>query len=355
MELNLETEIRQLWQHAVPSVDIEEQDVFFDELFDPSATVAVGDTTAVASAQWTEHKMTFAGRPISVGVVTGLAVSAELDSEQRDARAAEVLAKIHRQQYECGMMLSIIIPADKKQRTWLESQGYTTVTHQVAVESHAPADFVSDARIEVEVAEEWGRDLWIYYAKHAGSHDFELRLNEPDFYVMVALNDLRGGTFLVARRHGKICGLALVQREGKPLKSGKASGKQFRMNVKYILASDVRVLYTIQQYAATLVPDCKQVVITGGCPAKGFKGAVPGAMMRVVDAEKFLTFVSATLPGLQLSVTIRDDAHLPLNNRTFRLREGHLFVTTAPADSTSTPGGVPAMLMGGQPVQVPSL
>lgn len=355
MKHNLETEIRQLWQHAVPSVNTDEQEVFFDELFDATATTAVGEDSAVASAQWTEHKMTFVGRPISVGVVNGLVVSADLNTTERGARASEVLEAIHRQQYDEGMMLSIIMPADKTQRAWLETQGYSNVAHRIAAEAHIPADYVSDPRLEVEEVEEWGRELWIYYAQHAGSHDFELKLNEADFFALISLNDLRGGSVLVARRHGKICGMALVQREGKPLKSGKASDKQFRMNIKYILAADVRVLYGIQQYAATLAPDCKQIVITGGCPAKGFKGAVPGAMMRVIDAEKFLTFVAASLPGLQLNVTMRDDAHLPVNNRTFRLREGHLFVTTATVDSTSTPGGVLAMLMAGQPVQVPGL
>lgn len=355
MKQNLETEIRQLWQHAVPSVNEDEQDVFFDELFDADATTVVGEDAAVASAQWTEHKMTFVGRPISVGVVDGLAVSAALKAGERAARVGEVLTAIHRQQYEAGMMLSIVIPTDKNQRAWLEAQGYSNVAHRVAAEAHIPDDYVGDPRLEIEEVEEWGRELWIFYAQHAGSHDFELKLNEADFFAMISRNDLRGGSVFVARRHGKICGMALVQREGKPLKSGKASDKQFRMNIKYILATDVRVLYSIQQHAAALASDCKQVVITGGCPAKGFKGAVPGAMMRVVDAEKFLTFVAASLPGLQFNVTVKDDAHLPINNRTFRLREGHLFVTTATVDSTSTPGGVLAMLMAGQPVQVPGI
>lgn len=357
MKQNLETEVRALWQQAYNPLCQDEQDVFFDELFDAKATTVVRDSAslAVAAAQWSEHKMTFVGQPISVGLISGLTVSDALKPAARTEKAAQLLNEIHHQQYKCGMMLSLIAPADKAQRTWLESQGYMTVTHQLSVETRVPEDFVADARIIVTEADEWGRDLWIYYAQHAGGHDFELRLTEPDFFALLAFNDLRDGHLLVARRHGKICGLALAQREGKPLKSGKPSSKQFRMNIKYILASDAQVFYSLQQYAATLASDCKQVVITGGCPAKGFKGAVPSVMMRAIDVERFLKFVAAQLPGLQLTVGIDTDTAIPENNRSYRLRDGRCYVSDDPASSMVSPGGIPAMLLAGQPVQIPSL
>lgn len=354
MTHNLERDLRALWHESRPTMSDEEIDIFFDEIFDATATATVTDGQhLLAAGQWQEHKMTFVGQPISVGLVSGLVVDPNLNPAERSAHLADVLRQLHAQQYARGIMCSIVIPADAAQRQWLESQGYMTSTHQLSAETKLPDDFQPDGRIQVSEATEWGRELWIFYAQHGGLHDFEFRLSESDFFAMIARHDLRGGHVLVARRHGKIVGLALALREGKPLKSGKPSTKQYRMNFRYVLAVDPNVLYTMVYHALTLAPDSKQFVMTGGCPAKGFKGAEPHAMMRVVDAQKFLRFVAERLPGLQLSVGINSDVDLPVNNAGYRLRDGHLYVSDDLGGSIVPPGGIPAMLLSGQPVQVP--
>lgn len=363
MTHNLERELKTLWQKSHPTMSQDEIDIYFDEMFDAANTVSiVEDGHILAAGQWQEHKMTFVGTPINVGLISGLTVDPQLKPADRDARLAEVLRQLHQRQHERGIMYSIVIPnflpsiggaGGSHRRQWLEAQGYMTTSHQLAAETKVPADFQPDPRILVAEAEEWGRELWIFYAQHGGLHDFELRLSESDFFAMIARHDLRGGHVLVARRHGKIVGLALALREGKPLKNGKRSEKQFRMNFRYVLAADPNVLYTMVQHALALAPDCKQFVMTGGCPAKGFKGAEPHAMMRVIDAQKFLRFVAERLPGLQLSVGINSDADLPVNNAGYRLRDGRLYVSDDLGSSIVPPGGIPAMLLSGQPVQVP--
>lgn len=353
MKNNLEQQLRTLWQSSRPNTNEDERDIFFEEIYDPSQTYCQEEGgRLVCAGQWTEHKMTFVGQPISVGVVGGLVVDASLRPAERSKRLGSVLSELHRRQYERGMMYSIVVPTDSRQRQWLEKQGYMTVSHQLTAECHLPEDFVADRRIVVEETMEWGRDLWIYYAQHAGLHDFELKLSEGEFYAMIARHDLNGGSLLVARRHGRIVGIALVQREGKPLKNGKRSGKQFRVHVRYVLATEQHVLYCLQQKALALHPDCKQLVMTAGCPARGFKNVEPHAMMRVIDAERFLKFVAERLPGLQLVVGMTDDADIPANNRGFRLIEGRCYVSEDCGDSPVTPGSIPAMLMAGQPVQV---
>lgn len=332
----------------------DEIDIYFDEIFDPAATTTVSEGDHIlAAGQWQEHKMTFVGQPISVGLVSGLCVDTQLKPAARQARLADVMRQLHTAQYAHGMMCSIVIPTNDAQRQWLEGQGYMVCSHQLSAETKLPDGFLPDGRIQVSEVTEWGRELWIFYAQHGGQHDFELRLSENDFFAMIARHDLRGGSVLVARRHGKIVGIALALREGKPLKSGKSSTKQFRINFRYVLASDPHVLYTMAQHALAAHPDCQQLYMTGGCPAKGFKGAEPHAMMRVIDAQKFLRFVADRLPGLQLTVGIDSDTDLPVNNAGYRLRDGRLYVSSELGDSIVVPGGIPAMLLAGQPVQVP--
>lgn len=356
MKQNLEQEVRELWSKANHTFTSDEIEIFFDEQFDAEATSAVRqDGKLVACGQWSERKMTFVGQPITVGLIQGVMVDPKLKPAERAARLAELLAEMHRQQYERGVMLSVIVPADAKQRQWFESQSYMNASHRLTVESKTPEGFVPDVRTEVSLAEEWGKDLWLYYAQHGGMHDYELKLSEGDFFAMLARHDARGGHVLVARRHNKIVGLALAQCEGKPLKNGKASEKQFRINIKYVLATDANVLYTMQQYALALEPHCRQLVMEGGCPAKGFKGARPFAMMRTICMEKFLTLVANTLPGLQLVATIDGDTDLPQNNATYRLRDGRCYVSPFLNETRMTAGGIPAMLLSGQPVQIPSV
>lgn len=359
MKKIIETEIRELWQRAYNPISEEEQDIFFDEIFDATHTVVVRDANdsdrIIACGQWGERKMTFVAQPISVAVVEGVVVDATLKPARRSEALAQLFAQLHRQMFEAGVMYSIFFPVDKNQRMWMEKHGYMTTCHHVAAEAHLPEGFAPDARLVVTEAEEWGRDLWIYYAQHAGGHNFELKLSEGDFYSMIAHHDLDEGRVLVCRRHGKICGIALVRREGKPLKSGKSSEKQFRANIRYILASDEASLYHLYHAAQSLYDDCKQVVITGGCPAKGFRGAVPTAMMRAINVERFLKFVAERLPGLQLAISVESDTDLPENVGSYRLRDGRCYVGSEFSESTVTPGGIPAMLLAGQPVQMPRL
>lgn len=348
-----EQEVRALWQASRQHASDDELDIFFEEIFSPADTVTVRDALGqlTAAAQWSMRKMTFVGTPVNVGVVSGLVAAGRGDD--RSNRLAEVLQEVHRKMYAQGVMYSVIVPNDEKERQWLADHGYTTSTYRIVADSKIPADSMTDEKTTIEVAEEWGHDLWIFYAQHGGQHDFELKLAENEFFAMIAHHDAEGGSILVARRRGRIVGFALVSREGKPLKSGKPSAKQFRVNLKFILAADERILYAIEQQALALAPDCKQVVITGCCPAKGFKGATPHAMTRVIDAERFLSFVAQRLPGLQLVTTVNGDDAIEANNRTFRLRDGRCYTSTMPAESSVAPGGVTAMFLSGQPVLVP--
>lgn len=354
--MNTTSDIRNLWLKKWPSTLPDEIDIFMEEIYDPTRLCTISDGTHLtAVVQWGERKMTFVGRPIPIAVISLLLADPSLPTSAYDTALQTALAEAHRQQYAKGIMYSLVIPRDEKQRQWLESHGYMTTSHQLTAETHQPNFHELDPKIEVNVAEEWGRDLWLYYAQNGGLHDFELKLSESDFYAMIQLHDLRGGNVLVARRHGKIVGLALALREGKPLKSGKNSTKQFRINIRYILAADERVLASMQAKALELNPDCKQIVMTAGCPAKGFKNAVSHAMTRVISLTKFLTFIAKELPGLQLVGGINSDSDIPDNNIGYRLRDGRCYTTKEPGNNLVTPGGIPAMLLAGQMVQVPSI
>lgn len=349
----MEQEIRALWHLAYPKTETDEMDVFFDEIFAPDATfVARKDKDMVACAQWQERKMMFVGQTLNIGVVRGLLVSPEMKAAERNAKIGEVLQQIHRNQYEKGVHFSLIVPRDAKERQCLEQFGYITATYRLTADVKMPPFFAPDEKVKVTEEMEWGRDLWLFYAQNGGIHEMEMKMTEEDFYALLEMHDLAGGSVYAARRHNKVVGIALARREGKPLKSGKPSTKQFRMNVSYILASDESVLRNLHYYILER-GKCSQIVMTGGCPAKGFANVQPYAMVRAINAEKFLTTVARRLPGLQLVVCLDGDKDIPENNVHYRLRDGRCFVNTTVADSVVGPGGIPAMLLSGQPVLIP--
>lgn len=345
-----------MWHLCNPKASEEEIDVFFDEQYDASTMrVAMKDDVAVACGQWTEHKMNFLGAPIAVGVLQGVMASPALRPADRKAMLKDVLGQLHKEQWQKGEMLSVVVPQNDKERQLYEELGYLTASYRLAAVTRIPDGFVPETKVEMSIEKEWGRDLWLYYSRNAGAHPFEMKLNEADFYTMLALHDLQGGTVVTARRFGKIVGLALVLKEGKPLKSGKASTKQYRLNMRYVLAYDETVLRTMQHFVLSQDAECRHMVITGGCPAKGFGGAQPYAMFRVINAKKFLDFVGHRLPGLQISVTLKGDDDIAENNNSYRLRDGRCYIGLLEYDSVMRPGGLPAMLLSGQPLQYPGL
>ena len=95
--------------------------------------------------------------------------------------------------------------------------------------------------------------------------------------------------------------------------------------------------------------------MVGGCPARGFKGAEPYAMARIINVEKFLTFIGRLYPGLQLHVGIQNDHDIPENNGFYQLIDGRLHITDQKPDSITTPGGLAAVFLAAQPVLMPML
>lgn len=356
MSTELQRAVRTLWQKCNPQMSEDALDIYFSEIYSPTniETEKRGEEV-VACAQMLERKMTFAGTPIPVGYLTGLQLDPSLAKKEKEDLLGSMLTRHHQRLEKSGAMYSIVVPTDDTYRQLLETCGYVTCSHVFGAEVKVPEGFELDSKITITEEMEWGRDLWIFYAQNGGSHDFELCLTEDDFFAMIERHDLEDGRVLVARRHGKIAGLALVKREGKPLKNGKPSAKTFRVNFTFVLTVEDHILPGFEQKALEIFSDCHELVITGGCPAKGFKNARPHAMVRIISADRFLNFIARRLPGLQLTIGVQGDKDIPENNKAYRLRSGRCYVSEDMPDSIVGPGGIPSMLLAGQLVLVPEI
>lgn len=355
MPSELQSELRNLWKKYRPALSDDLLDVYFSETYNPANLCTsrneAGEMTACC--QMLMRRMTFFDHSISIGILTALAIDTNLKAAERKEAARNVIARQHQRMAQKGALISMAFPADNEERQLLESCGYHTASHIIEADPQVPETSTTDDSLTVAEETEWGRDIWTFYNRNGGGHDFEMKMDEGDFFALIAQNDAAGGCLIVARRRGRIAGLALARREGKPLKSGKPSSKIFRTRIPFILAIQEDIFYALLRYAGSTHNDCKQTVVSTACPLKGFEGSRPYAMARAIRAEEFLAEMARITPGLQLEIGIGNDEDLPENNGSYRLRNGRCYSNATCSSSTTTPGGIPAIFMAGHPTVIP--
>lgn len=346
----IKQQTRDLWRNCFPTDSEDFLEIYFEERYSDKNNVTLRENArVVAATQVLPHRFTFEGKSIPVGYIGGLCTSPE---HREKGLATKLLHEAHRKMFAEGAWISFLIPGNEKLRRWYESErhgAYWTATHKLTVELSSPADFTPDIRIDIAPEYEWGRDLWIYYNTFGGRHPFELKLDENGFFAAIRTHDLEGGLVVVARKRGKIVGFCLAKREGKPLKSGKPSTKNFRAHISFMLTTNERIMHQLRFYLLSLF-EVKEVAMSGGCPCKGFKNSRPYAMARIVNVEKFLTFIGRLYPGLQLRIGVENDVDIPENNGYYELENGRLIITDRRPDSIVTPGGLAALFLGSRPV-----
>ena len=252
-----------------------------------------------------------------------------------------------------GALISMAFPKDNEERKILEDCGYTIASHIIEADPNTPKADTATAGTCIQEETEWGNDLWSFYNRNGGRHDFEVKMSEGDFFALIEQNDAAGGSLIVARRKKNIVGLALTRREGKPLKNGRTSTKNFRVRIPFILALQEEGFFDLIRHAGTLYPDCKQTLVSTACPPKAFEGSRPYAMVRAIQAEKFMAEMARQMLGLQLEISITDDDDLPENNGGYRIFNGKCHRSNLPMESKTTPGGIPALFMVGRPAVIP--
>lgn len=356
MQSDLQRHMRTLWKKCRPTLDDETIDIYFSETYDPALLSTTCDEGGemTACSQMLMRRMNFMDTDMNVGIITALAYDPEQKEEEQQHAVRESLKRQHQRMARQGARISLAFPVNDTERKLLQNCGYVVASHCIEGDPKlAEHNVAEDPSVQISEETEWGRDLWLFYTRNGGGHNFEVKMTENDFFALIAQNDVKGGSLIVARRRGNIIGIALLQREGKPLKSGKTSNKTFRSRIPFILAVQQEVFYKLLDYAKEIYDDIKQTMVTIACPPKGFEGSRPYAMVRAIRAEEFLAEVAAAMPGMQLEIGIANDDDLPENNGGYRIRRGRCYTTTECTSSVTPPGGVPAIFMTAHPALLP--
>lgn len=350
---NILQQTRTLWEQQYPSATTAFADLYFQRRYTDERNVTIRHDGSVRSAvQVLPYKFLFGGKSTPIGFLSGIALS---EDDAKHSLLTQTLREAHRKMYEDGQLISFFVPEDEKLRKAIEKDNigsYWTATHLLLVPFDVPEDYRPDLYLDIMAEDTWGRELWTFYNTFGGRHDYEIRHDRDSLEAAITAHLQEGGKLFVARRRGKIVGFCLAIRQGKVLKSGKASTKQFYGHIRFMLTTDQQVVYHFRHRVGQLL-EVDEVAVIGGCPGHGFPESKPYAMARIIDVLGFLRFLGRVHPGLQLTVGVENDEDLPENNGYYELFEGEVRVLEHRPDNVLTAGGLAALLLGSQPVQLP--
>ena len=333
----IKQQTRELWRTCFQDSE-EFMDIYFEDKYTDAANITCRpDGRVAAAAQILPYSMKFYGSVVHAGYVSGLAT---LPAYRGRGLAAQILREAHRRLYRQGAVLSFLIPGSEELRRFYEDPrhgAYWTSTYRAEV--RLTADSPDDGKTEVSCPDDWSDDLYVFYRRHTVRTPFILHASRSDFFAALDLCDLEGGCVLTARRHRRMVGLCLAV----PADGGSSRVRALCATGDHVLQAFAR--YLANRFGATSV--CDLLAVPGSAA-----GAQPYAMSRVVHVEKFLRTVVLAHPGFRLHIGVDGDLDVPENNGYYLVQDGRVSVTDRRPANIVTPGGLAAMFLGAQPVQM---
>ena len=330
----IKQQTRKLWGECFHDSE-EFKDIYFEEKYKDEYNLTHRvDGNVAAAVQVLPYRMTFYGMVLHAGYISGLATG---EAFRKRGLASHMIREAHRRLYQQGAAVSFLIPGTDELRRFYEKPThglYWTSTFRKETEIKISGEI--DDKIEIVQPDEWGGDLYVFYRRNTMNQPFMLHSSENDFYAALADCDLEGGMVLVARRKRRLQGicLAIVEPDG-------------RCVLRSLLAIDEKVKDAFLKYLMEKT-GVNSVMARVAVPGS-ISGAMPYAMARVINVEKFLESVLAVYPTFQLHIGVDGDMDIPENNGYYLIDDGKLTITDEKPDSIVTPGGLAAMFLGAHP------
>ena len=331
----IKQQTRDLWKKCFQDSD-EFLDMYFEEKYSDEANITLQPEGEVVGAlQSLAYRMTFYGAIVPAYYLSGLSVS---ESYRKRGMASALLHEAHRRMYQQGGILSFLVPGDEQLQHFYEQPhhgAYWTAVYRKLEEVTQSGPV--DEKIEISQPDDWGQDLYVFFRRNTSNMPFMLHPSENDFFAALADCDLEGGMVLVARRKHRLLGvcLAVVEKDGKCV-------------LRSLLSTDERVKdcfihYLKEKTGVTQV--YARVAVAGSTP-----GAIPYAMARVINVEKFLRTVVSVYPDFELHIGVGEDLDIPENNGYYMVKDGKVVITDEKPESIVTPGGLAAMFLAAHPL-----
>lgn len=334
----IKRQTRALWRKVFQDSE-DFMDLYFEEKYtDDSNIFFRHDGQIFSAAQAFPYRFQMGGHVLPSIYISGLMTDPVYRNQ---GLAAQVMHYAHRRAFERGVIFSFLIPAKDQLRDFYRHNihgNYEDATARKVVKIKPTG--IDAAGIDVEEAEEYGREVFVFFQKSLRNYAVALTPSERDFFAAVADAELDGGGLVIARRKQKIVGLAVY-----------VPAPRKTVFLRHILAEseaaqEALALYFEERFGKSRAKTYEPEKFTE-------KGADPYAMARVINAEKFLSIVAAHHPDEVFEIGLEGDEQIPENNGYYRLEGGKVRLIEERPNVVLLPGPFAAAFLREHPVLMP--
>lgn len=310
-------EVKALWKRCFDDTQ-EFVDLYFAQRYkDDINHVVRRDGQVVAALQAIPYPMTFCGEMISASYISGACTHPDYRSQ---GLMSGLLADTHRQMYEQGISLAMLIPAESSLFDYYARSGYASVfgyvRHTVKALSLRPSTFYTIT--DETYWKEYRFDHYHYLTTTLQKRPCCVQHCRNDFWVIMEDLRLSDGKLLAARHAGRMVGMAFCVQEGN------------RTVIKELLADNALIQDSLLDKAAQLYQTEELDCLTPGCSDSHYLG-----MARLIHPEKMLAMFATRYPKLELHIELTGDETIPANNGYYNICQGRCTCDELPDSSYS--------------------
>jgi predicted acetyltransferase len=297
-------EVKNLWKLCFDDSD-EFINLYFERRYKDEINIAIRrDGKVVSALQMIPYPMTLGKLEMETTYVSGACTHPDY---RRQGMMRQLLADAHRQMYENGACLSVLVSAERNLFGYCSSLGYEP-SFYYAKQTFCFNDLYPS--LLFSVADETDTSMCIpehhrYLASRMKEYPCCVQYRRDDFKMIMNDLKLRKGKLLVARRGGLVHGVAFCFKEN----NGLVVKELFADNpvVKDSLLAKAMQMFQVED-AECCGPSTTDSLCLG--------------MARVVCAEKIMALVARKYPSRQTYICVKDDEIIPENNGYYTLAHG---------------------------------
>ncbi len=297
-------EVKNLWKLCFDDSD-EFINLYFERRYKDEINIAIRrDGKVVSALQMIPYPMTLGKLEMETTYVSGACTHPDY---RRQGLMRQLLADAHRQMFEKGECLSVLISAEKNLLDYCSSLGYES-SFYYAKQTFSVNDLYPS--LLFSVADETDNSMCIpehhrYLVSRMKEYPCCVQYRRNDFKMIMNDLKLRKGKLLVARRGGLVHGVAFCFKENNGLV------------VKELFADNPVVKDSLLAKAMRMFQ-----VEDAECCGPSTTDSLCLGMARVVCAEKIMALVARKYPSRQMYICVKDDKIIPENNGCYTLAQG---------------------------------
>lgn len=303
--MSIKEQVRQLWKQCFNDSDEFIELYFRMRYTDNINSYIEEDGKVIAALQRIPYPVTCGGVVLPVGYISGACTH---PAYRNRGIMSRLLAEVHRQMYEEGKVLSMLIPAEEWLKGYYARSGYTVCFQQerklltasmLPVHNLLPSFKIKEIDLSVKIAQE----VFLFFDKCQHESRCGVLHTAEDLQVILADLKLSGGSLWSGFCNGKLEALCLCL-----MQDGKLWVKELLTKseeVEQAMLTHLFQYYRVETLSLVSPPENHPHDL---------------GMARLLNVEVMLSYFSASHQGVYIQV--EGDEAIPENNGFYNLGDG---------------------------------